>query len=379
MGSITPRESGLSRLFEPLKLGNLTLQHRIIMAPLTRFRADDSHVQLSFTATYYGQRASVPGTLLITEATFISQRAAGNANVPGIWSTEQIAAWRKVTDAVHAKGSYIFCQLWALGRTANPANAKAEGIEIVSSSPVPMDGEHATPREMTHEDIKNFISDFAHAARNAIEAGFDGVEIHGANGYLVDQFTQDTVNQRTDEYGGSVENRSRFGIEVAQAVAHAVGADKVGFRISPFSPFQGMKMVNPIPQFTNLLQGLKQLKLAYIHVVESRVAGNADVHGATERIDFVVDTWNGTSPVLIAGGFKPDSAMKEVDEVFKDKDVAIVFGRYFLSTPDLPFRVKKGLELNPYNRATFYKVKSEEGYIDYPFSAEFEQACKNQI
>jgi len=372
MGTLTPAKP--SRLFEPLKVGNLTLQHRLVMAPLTRFRADDSHVQLPLTSTYYGQRAPVPGTLIIAEAAFISQRAAGYPNVPGIWSKEQIAAWQKVTDAVHAKGSYIFCQLWALGRAAHPSVAKAEGFEIVSSSPKQMDDASAVPREMTHEDIQMFIGDYAQAARNALEAGFDGVELHGANGYLIDQFVQDVVNTRTDKYGGSIENRSRFAVEVASAVVDAVGADKVGIRLSPFSVFQGMKMADPIPQFTHLLQGLKELKLAYIHIVESRIAGNLDVQDATERVDFAVETWGNTSPVLIAGGFRPASARKAVDEEYKASDVAIVFGRFFLSTPDLPFRLAMGLELNPYDRYTFYNAKSEEGYIDYPFSKEFEQA-----
>lgn len=372
MGSLTPSTS--SRLFEPLKLGNLTLQHRLVMAPLTRFRADDSHVQLPFTPIYYGQRASVPGTLLISEATFISQRAGGYPNVPGVWNQEQIAAWRKVTDAVHAKGSYIFCQLWALGRTANPDVAKAEGIEIVSSSPNPLNSSSPVPKELSVEEIQTFVADFAQAARNAIEAGFDGVELHGANGYLIDQFIQDVVNVRTDAYGGSVENRSRFALEAVRAAVDAIGAERVGIRLSPFSQFQGMRMADPVPQFTHLLKGLKELKLAYVHVVESRVSGNADIDGTTEKVDFVVQTWGNISPVLIAGGFRPASAKKAVDEEYKDSDVAIVFGRYFLSTPDLPFRIARGIELNPYDRDTFYKAKTEEGYTDYPFSKEFEQS-----
>jgi len=373
MGSTTATPS---RLFEPLKVGSVTLQHRLVMAPLTRFRADDAHVQLSFVPTYYAQRAAVPGTLLITEATFISHRAGGYPNVPGIWSDAQIAAWRKVTDAVHAKGSFIYCQLWALGRTANPDCAKAEGIEVVSSSPNPIDSSHLVPKEMTHEEIKQFIGDYAQAARNAVEgAGFDGVEIHGANGYLIDQFLQDTCNRRTDSYGGSVENRSRFALEVTQAVVDAVGADKVGIRLSPFSTFQGMKMDDPIPQFTHVITKLKDFKLAYLHVVESRVSGNADIE-STAKIDFAVDAWAGTSPVLVAGGFRPDSAKRAVDEEYTDKDIAIVFGRYFISNPDLPFRIRQGIPLNPYDRETFYLPKSEKGYTDYPFSSEFEQASK---
>ncbi|EXJ76234.1 NADPH2 dehydrogenase [Cladophialophora psammophila CBS 110553] len=366
--------SAPSRLFEPLKIGNITLQHRLVMAPLTRFRADDSHVPLPFTTTYYSQRASVPGTLIITEATFISKRAGGYPNVPGIWSTEQIAAWKHITDTVHAKGSYIYLQLWALGRTANPAIAEREGIEIVSSSPTPVDAENpVVPRELSRDEIKGFVADYAQAARNAIEAGFDGVEIHAANGYLIDQFTQDVCNVRTDEYGGSVENRSRFGLEVARAVVDAVGAHRTGIRLSPFSTFQGMKMRDPLPQFTHFMKGLKELKLAYMHLVESRISGNADVE-ATEKIDPLIDVWDNTSPVLVAGGFKPASARQAVDDEYKDRDIAIVFGRYFISTPDLPFRIANNIELTPYNRDTFYTPKSEVGYIDYSFSNEFEQA-----
>ncbi|KAK7888030.1 hypothetical protein LTR67_009425 [Exophiala xenobiotica] len=375
MGSLTPSSSS-SRLFEPLRIGTMDLQHRLVMAPLTRFRAsDDTHVPLPIVSTYYSQRAAVPGTLLITEATFISAQASGYPNVPGIYSRAQIDAWKSITSAVHARGSYIYCQLWALGRTASAANAKAEGIEIKSSSANAMDSEHAVPKEMTHDDIKQFISDYAQAARNAIEAGFDGVEIHGANGYLIDQFTQDTCNTRTDEYGGSIENRSRFGLEVSRAVVDAIGADKVGIRLSPYSSFQGMKMDEPIPQFTHLINGLKELKLAYIHVVESRVSGNADIE-STEKIDFAIEAWGNTSPVLVAGGFRPDSAKRAVDEEYTDKDIAIVFGRYWISTPDLPFRIQKGIDLTPYDRDTFYMPKSEKGYIDYPFSPEFEQEVK---
>jgi NADPH2 dehydrogenase len=369
-----------SRLFTPLQVGPLTLSHRLIMAPLTRFRASATHVQLPFVKDYYAQRASVPGTLLITEATFISPRASGYANVPGIWSPEQIAAWKEVTAAVHEKRSYIFLQLWALGRTANPEQLKKEEggpYEVVGASAVPWAEGKPVPREMSVKEIKEFVEMYAQAARNAIKAGFDGVEIHGANGYLVDQFTQDVSNKRTDAYGGSIENRSRFGLEVARAVVDAVGAERTGIRLSPFSEFQGMKMKEPVPQFTHLIKGLRELQLAYIHVVESRVAGNADVD-ATEKVDFAVEAWGGQSPVFVAGGFKADSARRTVDVEFKDNDVAVVFGRYFISNPDLPFRLKEGIELQKYNRDTFYNAMSEEGYIDYPFSKEFEEQQQQQ-
>lgn len=366
-----------SRLFQPLKVGNHTVQHRIAMAPLTRFRADENHVPLPFVKEYYSQRASVPGTLIVSEATLVSKQAGGYGLVPGIWSKEQIAAWKEVTAAVHEKKSFIWLQLWALGRVADPEQAKKEGIEIVSASPLaPGDGAHtdgaSVPRELTQEQIKSFVADYAQAARNAKEAGFDGVEIHGANGYLIDQFTQDKSNQRTDSYGGSIENRSRFAIEVSKAVVDAVGPEFTGIRLSPWSPFQGMLMDDPVPQFTDVVNKLKPLKLAYLHLVESRISGNADSE-STEKVDFAINAWDNTSPILLAGGFTPDSAKRAANEEYKDRDVIIVFGRKFISTPDLPFRLKEGIELTPYDRNKFYNAGEKEGYLDYPFSAEFKK------
>lgn len=373
MGSTAPQ----SKLFEPLQVGPNKLAHRMVMAPLTRFRADDDHVQLPFAKDYYAQRASVPGTLLITEATFISPEASGYPNVPGIWRDDQIKAWKEITDAVHAKGSYIWLQLWALGRAASAECKTAEGTgDVVSSSDIPMADNSPAPRPLTEDEIQQYIKQYAQAASNAVkQAGFDGVEIHGANGYLVDQFTQDTANRRTDKWGGSVENRSRFGLEVTKAVVDAVGADRTGIRLSPWSSFQGMKMEDPIPQFSHLIKGLKEFNLAYLHVVESRIAGNADIE-ATEKNDTFIEIWGNQSPIFIAGGFKPDSSRKAVDEQYKDKDVAIVFGRYWISTPDLAFRIQHGIDLTPYDRDLFYNKGEERGYTDWPFSAEFKQQAK---
>ncbi|KAI1773589.1 FMN-linked oxidoreductase [Hypoxylon cercidicola] len=362
-----------SRLFQPLKVGNVTLRHRLVMAPLTRYRSDSEHVPLPFVKEYYEQRASVPGTLLITEATLISRQVGSYANVPGIWSQEQVAAWKTVTDAVHAKGSYIFLQLWALGRVANPDVTRADGFDIRSASAIPYGEGKPIPRELTADEIKSIVADFAQAARNAVKAGFDGVEIHGANGYLVDQFLQDVSNQRKDQYGGSVENRARFALEVTSAIVSAVGADKVAIRLSPWSIFQGMRMKNPVPQFTYVIQELKKLNLAYLHVVNSWIEGDLAVD-PTDQVTFAIDAWENTSPVFIAGGFNPDSARKFVDEEYKDKDVGVVFGRYFISTPDLPFRIQHGLPLAAYDRGTFYTPGSKQGYIDYPFSEEFLKA-----
>jgi NADPH2 dehydrogenase len=358
-----------SRLFQPLKLGSIELRNRVAMAPLTRFRASDDHSILPIAAEYYGQRASVPGTLLITEATYISKQHGGYPNVPGIYDQEQIAAWKHVTDEVHRKGSFIFLQLWALGRVANKDFAEKNDITVKSSSATQLSDDLAVPKEMTVEEIKETVATYAQAAKNAIAAGFDGVEIHGANGYLIDQFLQDTCNKRTDDYGGSVENRSRFAIEVTRAVVDAVGADKTGIRLSPFSDFQGMKMEDPLPQFSDIIKKLNGLNLAYVHLVESRVSGNADAEDYTALQPLLSLYTSG--PILIAGGYKPESAKRLVEEEQKDRDIVVVFGRYFISTPDLVFRLEKGIDFNPYQRDTFYTPKSEKGYIDYPFSKEF--------
>ncbi|KAH7083498.1 hypothetical protein BKA63DRAFT_154132 [Paraphoma chrysanthemicola] len=363
--SITMSES---KLFKPLTIGKLQLSHRIGMCPLTRFRASDDHVPLPIVETYYAQRGSVPKTLLISEGTFISPKQGGTNNVPGIYNESQIAAWRKVTDAVHAKGSYIFCQLWALGRTASPDVARRENIRVTSSSNIALSEDHVVPEPLSVEEIKSTIEDYAQAAKNALAAGFDGVELHGANGYLIDQFLQDVSNKRTDQYGGSIENRSRFALEAVQAVVDAVGADRTAIRFSPFSPFNGMKMDNLVPQFADIVQKLNPLKLAYLHLVESRIAGSKDCEG-DEKLDFAIDLWSG--PLLLAGGYKPDTAKMVVDHERPDKDIVVMFGRLYISTPDLPFRVKNGLDLNPYNRDTFYTPMKAEGYIDYEFSTHF--------
>jgi NADPH2 dehydrogenase len=232
-----------------------------------------------------------------------------------------------------------------------------------------------TPHALNEEEIKQFVQDYATAARNAIKAGFDGVEIHAANGYLIDQFWQDTANQRTDRYGGSIENRANFGLEVTRAVVDAIGSSKVGIRLSPWSTFQGMGMKNPIPQFSFIVKELKKFDLAYLHLVESRVSGDdassAVYHAVTRENDPLIELW-GDSPLVLAGGFTPEKAKKVVSEVYTKDNVIIAFGRAFISTPDLPFRIKHGIELTKYDRSTFYLRKDPKGYIDQPFSREWE-------
>ncbi|KAL6400155.1 NADH:flavin oxidoreductase/NADH oxidase [Ilyonectria robusta] len=367
-----------SKLFKPMDIGRVSLAHRVVMAPLTRFRFAADHVPLAICVEYYTQRASVPGTLIIAEAVLISEAHGGFPNGPGMWNEDQIAGWKAITDAVHNKGCSIFCQLIAPGRAAVVSHLRATGGHpLLSSSAIPLDSGSDTPREMTAEEISSAIGDFAQSARNAVAAGFDGIEVHGANGYLVDQFIQDTCNKRTDQWGGSVENRARFPIDVVTAIVDAIGADRVGFRISPFSNFQGMRMEDPVPQFSYLVSELKSLNLAYLHIIESRVNNWQDVE-KVEGIDFLLDIWNGTSPVLVAGGFTPEIAQKAVDEEYAKYDnVAVVFGRHFLANPDLPFRIKNGLQLNQYDRHSFYTPLKSKGYTDYPFHPEFAKGMAN--
>ncbi|KAK8224960.1 hypothetical protein HDK90DRAFT_96516 [Phyllosticta capitalensis] len=376
-----------TKLFTPLKVGSTQLDHRVVMAPLTRFRATNDNVPTDVMAQYYAQRAVVPGTLLLSEATFISARAGGYSNIPGLWTEEQLAGWKKITDAVHAKGSKIFVQLWNLGRAAWPDPEGSGGAvkneefdfknNFVSASDVPMAKGLPVPRPMTEEEIWSTIGDYATAAKNAVEkAGFDGVEIHGAHGYLIDQFNQDVSNKRTDKWGGSIENRARFAYEVSKAVVAAVGAERTGIRLSPWSSFQGMRMADPIPQFSYIIHQLRSLNLAFLHLVEPRVHGVIDMDPQNESLDFALQSWGKDKPVLIAGGFTTELAIKAVEEKYKDHDVAVVFGRRFISTPDLVYRVKKGIPFNDYDRFTFYinqknGDKLEPGYIDYPYSEEY--------
>ncbi|KAJ6133109.1 hypothetical protein N7471_008324 [Penicillium samsonianum] len=247
-------------------------------------------------------------TLLIAEASLISPTHGGVPNAAGVWNDAQVEGWKSVIDAVHARGSYIVCQSLAPGRAADATTLHREGCyDVLSSSPIPMTDAAPVPTAMSEDQIQGAIKDYATAAKNAIRAGFDGVEAHGANGYLVDQFLQDTCNARTDRWGDSIQNRALFGIEVATAIAKAIGADKLGYRISPWSSFQGMRMADPVPQFSYLIEELKGLKLGYLHVIESRVNNNVDVE-KTEGIEFALDIWGQTLPVLVAGGFDAHSA-----------------------------------------------------------------------
>lgn len=373
-----------NKLFQPLALGSIKLGHRIAMAPLTRFRADESNVPiLPIVKEYYEQRASVPGTLIITEATYISPQAGGYDRVPGIWSPEQIKAWKEVTDAVHAKGSFIFVQLWALGRVAQPKVLEKGGFKVVSSSPLPV-GEGKEPSHaLTEGEIQEYIYQYTVAAKNAIKAGFDGVELHGANGYLPDQFLQDVVNSRTDRWGGSIENRARFHLETTKALIGAIGKEKVGVRLSPFTQFApgNKQMEDPRPTFTYLIHALKNLDIAFLDLIEPRLSGTGPVDGVYAGqggLDFAIEAWGIEKPVLVAGGLTGKKAEEMVEKTYKDYQVIPTFGRFFISTPDLSFRVQKGIEFNPYDRPTFYS-EGAKGYIDYPFSEEWKATATPKI
>ncbi|KAI1813789.1 FMN-linked oxidoreductase [Poronia punctata] len=362
-----------SRLFTPLKIGNVEVQHRIGMAPLTRLRATEDRVPTQLMGEYYSQRASVPGTLIISEGTFISKAVTGCfPGAPGIWTEEQIAGWSAIAEEVHRKGCFIFAQLFGSGRVGDPEVAGREGVEIKAPSAIPIAEGRPIPEPMTIEDIKQLVQDFVTASKTAIRAGFDGVEIHGANGYLLDQFIQDVSNKRDDEYGGSVTNRSRLPIEVLEAVADAIGPERVGFRLSPWSPFGGMGMTDPIPQFQDLIAKANKLNLAYLHLVESRVSGADDYEGSGQ-LDFAYRLWD--RPLLIAGGYNLQTAKALVDQKYPEKDIVVMFGRHFISNPDLVYRIKEGLQLSSYDRNTFYTPDSI-GYVDYSFSAEY-LASKN--
>ncbi|KAH9852692.1 FMN-linked oxidoreductase [Lenzites betulinus] len=365
-----------TRLFQPVTVGDITLAHRVVLAPLTRCRASATHVHGDLALEYYSQRASVPGTLLIAEGTYIAPQAGGlflGPNIPGIWSDDQVTAWKKIVDAVHAKGSFIYLQLWALGRAASIDELQTEdpGFQLVSPSDIPLKDSKGTPRPLTTTEIKQYAEWYGKAASNAVHgAGFDGVEIHGTNGYIVDHFIQDVSNRRNDEYGGSTENRVRFALEVVGAVVKVVGAKKSAIRFSPWSAFLDMGMKDPVPTFSYLVMRLQELypDLAYIHVVEPGVLGTVDIEQTQEQSnDFIRDIWL-PRPLITAGGYSRASAIERSEKTGE----LIAFGRLFISNPDLPLRLREGLPLTRYDRPTFYIPYEPRGYIDYPFAEEFQ-------
>jgi len=355
------------------------------MAPLTRFRAvGEGSVPNEMHVEYYSQRAT-DGGLLITEGTFISEEAGGYPNVPGIYTSDQIKGWKAVTDAVHAKGGLIYCQLWAIGR-ANPG--MIPGIKIVSSSNLAYEG-GKTPEPLTVDDIKRYVENYRKAAQAAIAAGFDGVEIHSAHGYLLDQFLQESCNcTRNDEYSGSAAGRIKFLMEVLEAVTGQVGQSRVAVRLSPFSDFQGMgKEKDPLESFAFVCQNLKKYRLAYVSVTDPKLddtVGGSELgklystdylraifRGAqisskfSEDATTIFEDANGDHSTLFlsAGGYTASDA-----EPHSDRTGDLVgYGRAFIANPDLVHRLRHGLELNAYDRSTFYS-QGADGYTDYPFA-----------
>lgn len=356
-----------AKLFQPLKLGRIELANRMVMAPLTRNRAEAGNVPGPMTVEYYAQRAGVG--LIIAEATQVSAQAQGYIATPGLHTPEQIAGWRKVTDAVHAKGGRIFVQLWHTGRMSHTAFQPGEQAPVAPSAIaakaktyIPGAGytDTSTPRALETEEIAGIVQDFRDAARQAIEAGFDGVEIHGAHGYLIDAFLRDGSNKRTDPYGGSIENRARFLVEVMQAVTAEIGADRVGIRISPVSPVNDSNESQPQALFEHVVRELNKIKPVYIHLVEGATGGPRDF--APFDYDALRKLYDGVW--MLNNGYT--QAMAE-EALQAGRGELISFGRLMISNPDLPRRFKDGAPLNElFADAPLYGGMGPHGYIDYP-------------
>ncbi|KAL1759413.1 hypothetical protein FB107DRAFT_270984 [Schizophyllum commune] len=363
--------SSVPKLFQPIKVGNVTLQHRIALAPMTRMRCTADNVPLPIMKEYYAQRAHTPGTLLISEAAQIHPAAVTFPNVPGIHNDVQIAAWKEIIDAVHAKGCSFFMQLWATGRSGFPDVVKSRGYEYVSASALKLSDGAETPRALTKEEIKEYIRWYSEAATNAIKAGADGVEIHAANGHLIDQFLQDVSNIREDEYGGNIENRARFGLEIVDAVVKAVGPERTAIRLSPWGVYHDMGMKRPEPQFSFFVEQLKTRhpNLAYLHLVEARENSVMDEE-AQQSNDYLRKIW-APRPLVSCGAYSRILAL----EVAETKGDIIAVGRPFVSNPDMVERWRHDWQLSPYKRKFFYiPGGGPEGYLDYPVATEAQRA-----
>ncbi|WWC64944.1 uncharacterized protein I303_107558 [Kwoniella dejecticola CBS 10117] len=370
--------SSSAKLFEPFTLGDIQLKHRVVMAPMTRLRAgQEDGIPSEWAAEYYSSRAT-EGGLIVTEASITAPSARVWPFQPGLWSEDQVAGWRKVTDAVHAKGGKIIAQIAAAGRVAVPGFSPIIYAPSNVHDPTP-----GAPQPeltvMTEEDIARNVIEHTEAAKNAIKAGFDGVEIHVANGYLLDQFVQSVSNHRTDAYGGSISNRIRFPLQIVRSVSAAIGPSKTGLRISPFGTFQGMRepsilneqgfeISGPVTTFSTFLEAVYQEvpDFGYIHAVEPRVSGAEDQ--STDKINAkdtlqpfreVVEKHDGK--LLVAGGYNAVSAREHAEKY----DDLVVIGRYFTSNPDLIHRIKNDLPIVKYDRNTFY-TQGKEGYLGWP-------------
>ncbi|NLP64823.1 alkene reductase [Paraburkholderia sacchari] len=363
-------------LFEPIRLGRHTLAHRVAMAPLTRSRAGQpGNVPTPMNAEYYRQRAAA--ALIVTEATQISQQGQGYAWTPGIHSPGQIEGWRAVSEAVHAEGGKIFLQLWHVGRVSHPVFQPDAGLPVAPTAmPVPgktfivdsngngVWADVPVPQALTIEGIAQIVQDFRVAARHAMQAGMDGVEIHAGNGYLIDQFINSNSNRRTDAYGGSIENRTRLLFEVVDAVSAEVGAVNVGVRLTPMGRFMGMGDDTPEATFGHIAEHLNERNLAYLHLVEPAIVGTVKDEKYDPRWDAIIQLmrqrFNGV--LMLAGGYTLETAIKAIESGRAD---LIAFGRPFIANPDLPARLRGALPLNEADPSTFFGGDAS-GYIDYP-------------
>ena len=354
----------MSTLFDPIKLGAISAPNRVLMAPLTRGRATREHVPTAVMATYYAQRASAG--LILTEATGISQEGLGWPYAPGIWTAAQVEAWKPITAAVHEAGGRIALQMWHMGRVVHPSFVGGAAAVSSSATTAPdyahtYEGKqrYTEARPLTVDDIKRLLDDYAHAAKNAIAAGFDGVQIHAANGYLIDQFLRDNSNFRDDAYGGSIENRVRLLSEVTERVVATVGADRTGVRLSPNGDSQGVNDSQPVALFTAAAAVLDKLGIAYLELREPPLDGTygtADsppVHPAIRKVF--------KGPLILNSDYSFDRARAALAAGEAD---AIAFGRPFISNPDLPHRLSNELSLTPDHSATWFS-QGEKGYVDY--------------
>ncbi len=352
-----------TELFTPIKLGSIELNNRIVMAPLTRGRAGEGNIPQDLNAEYYAQRASAG--LIITEATSISEMAYGYASIPGIHTAAQIAGWKKVTDAVHDKRGRIVLQLWHAGRISHPSLLPNNALPVAPSAIRPIGQAYTkqgfqdfvTPRALETEELPSVVAEFTRAAKSALEAGFDGVELHAANGYLLDQFLRDATNKRADRYGGDIINRARLLIEVVESVAAIVGAERVGVRISPINPFNDINDSDPQALFNHVAKELSPLGLAYLHVVEGGM-GSIDI----PRFDFIELRKHFNGPYMANLGY--DKARADAALAAQDVD-CVAFGAPFIANPDLVERFAADAPLNVADQSTLYGG-SERGYTDYP-------------
>ncbi|MCP9198810.1 alkene reductase [Gramella sp. GC03-9] len=354
-------------LLSDYSLNDLHLDNRMVLAPLTRARAYDN-IPNDLMVEYYTQRSGAG--LIISEGTAPSPNGLGYARIPGIYSEKQIEGWKKITRAVHEKGSKIFLQIMHTGRVSHALNME-KGTRILAPSAVALDGEMYTDQEgpkpypvpevMDVEDIKQAQEEFLQAARNAIKAGFDGVEIHSANGYLADQFLNTATNKRTNEYGGTIEKRSRFTLELAEMISKEIGKERTGIRLSPYSTFNGTEVFDEMEdQFLYLTRKLDNLGLSYIHLVNNTSLGSPAFE--SDLPEKIREAFNGT--LILNGGYDKEKAEADLNE---NKANLISFGRTFIANPDLPYRFENDLGLNDPDYDTFY-TPGEKGYIDYPFA-----------